>query len=265
MATQLSLTGTPVTTAKATRKSYSREYKLQVVDYYRDPQYSLYVTSKHFDISTKCILRWAKGENKIKKSTKGSKHISHSRAGAHQEMEEILHQEFLELRRKGLKVKAYWFRVRGQQILAETNPEANFSFSSGWFDRFKARQGISLRRTTNIAQKPANDKEDAIRRFHLTIRNEAKLSVDDVQSDVGKYSLRQVANMDQTPLPFSFAGDDTYSEKGAKTVWVRGGASGMEKRQCTVQLTIFADGVPRVKPLLIFCGKGKRITFREKV
>lgn len=38
----------------------------------------------------------------------------------------------------------------------------------------------------------------------------------------------------------------------------------MEKRQCTVQLTIFADGVPRVKPLLIFRGQGKRITLREK-
>ena len=30
-----------------------------------------------------------------------------------------------------------------------------------------------------------------------------------------------------------------------------------------VQLTIFADGKPRVKPLLIFRGTGKRIPFRE--
>ena len=46
---------------------------------------------------------------------------------------------------------------------------------------------------------------------------------------------------------------------GECSVWVRGGASGLDKRQCTVQLTLFGDGEPRVKPLLIFRGKGKRI------
>ena len=48
-------------------------------------------------------------------------------------------------------------------------------------------------------------------------------------------------------------------------MWVRGGASGLDKRQCTAQITLFADGEPWVKPLLIFKGKGKRISFMEKV
>ena len=48
-------------------------------------------------------------------------------------------------------------------------------------------------------------------------------------------------------------------------MWVHGGASGLDKRQCTVQLTLFADGEPRVKPLLIFRGKGKRIALSELV
>ena len=261
---QLSLDGTPVA-AKATRKSYTHEYKLQVVKHYRDPNNTLYATSKAFNVSTKCILRWAEDEKKIQKSAKGSKHTKHSKTGTHHEMEERLYQEFKDLRSKGLKVKSYWFKIRGKQILAEMEPDANFTFSNGWFDRFKARQSISLRRTTNIAQRPADDKEEAIRQFHHTIRKTAQVRNDEELRDVGRYSLRQIANMDQTPLPFSFASDGTYSEKGAKTVWVRGGASGMEKRQCTVQLTIFADGVPRVKPLLIFRGQGKRITLREKV
>ena len=62
--------------------------------------------------------------------------------------------------------------------------------------------------------------------------------------------------MDQTPLPFTFADGHTYADKGSKSVWVRGGQSGLEKRQCTVQLTIFADGEPRIKPFLIFKGQG---------
>ena len=73
------------------------------------------------------------------------------------------------------------------------------------------------------------------------------------------------ANMDQTPLPFSFCDGETYADTGEQSVWVRGGGSGLEKRQCTVQLTLFADGEPRVKPLIIFRGKGKRIPFSEQV
>lgn len=65
--------------------------------------------------------------------------------------------------------------------------------------------------------------------------------------------------MDQTPLLFTFASGETYSQTGEKTVWVRGG---LDKRQCTVQLTVFADGEPRMKPLLIFKGTG---ALREKV
>ena len=67
------------------------------------------------------------------------------------------------------------------------------------------------------------------------------------------------------PLPFCFTDGQTYADTGDKTVWVRGGASGLDKRQCTVQLTVFADGEPRVRPLLIFRGLGKRISLREKV
>ncbi len=54
----------------------------------------------------------------------------------------------------------------------------------------------------------------------------------------------------------------TYANTGDKTVWVRGGPSGLDKRQCTA---LFADREPRVKPLLIFRGLGKRISLRKKV
>ena len=40
--------------------------------------------------------------------------------------------------------------------------------------------------------------------------------------------------------------------------------SGLDKRQCTVQLTVFADGIPRIRPLLTFRGQGLRIKNSEK-
>ena len=61
---------------------------------------------------------------------------------------------------------------------------------------------------------------------------------------LGQWTLSNIANIDQTPLPFTFSDGKTYADKGDHSVWVHGGASGFEKRQCTVQLIIFADGEP---------------------
>ena len=68
----------------------------------------------------------------------------------------------------------------------------------------------------------------------------------------------------QTPLPFILDDGTTYEHLGSKDVCCKTGASGPEKRQATAQNTIFADGVPRVKPLIIFRCKGLRISTNEK-
>ena len=60
----------------------------------------------------------------------------------------------------------------------------------------------------------------------------------------GVYELKDIANMDQTPLPFVLNDGKTYDDTGATEIWCASAASGLDKRQCTVQLTAFADGVP---------------------
>ena len=52
--------------------------------------------------------------------------------------------------------------------------------------------------------------------------------------------MKYLSNMDQTLLPFVLANNSTYDKKVVKKC----GQSGLEKRQCTVQLTVFADEVP---------------------
>ena len=152
--------------------------------------------------------------------------------------------------------------MRARQILAEKHPGAKFAFSTNWFTAFKQRMKISLRRGTNACQREPADKQAAIQRFHRLIRRKAK---DGEQSGpLGKWNPRTIANMDQTPLPFCSTQGSTYADRGERSVWIRSGASGLEKRQCTVQLTLFADGEPRVKPLIIFRGNGKRIAVAER-
>ena len=74
---------------------------------------------------------------------------------------------------------------------------------------------------------------------------------------VGRFKLSEIANMDQSPLPFEHLKGRTYEKKGNKTVRLKGGKSSWDKRQCTLQIAVFADGIMRCKPLLMFKGKLK--------
>ena len=58
--------------------------------------------------------------------------------------------------------------------------------------------------------------------------------------------------MDQTLLPFVMDDNRTYEKTGVYKVLIASGQSDLEKLQCTVQLTMFADGSVR-PPLPIFC------------
>ena len=138
--------------------------------------------------------------------------------------------------------------------MEEMHPGANVKMSDQWFGRFKIRYSISLRRPTNTAQRPSDTLETSIQQFHRCICQTATNKQRDllgIQTEaIGLWDLNDIANMDQTPLEFCFnTKRTTYATTGEMTVWARSTGSGHDKRQCTVQLTLFADGEPRVKPL----------------
>lgn len=120
-----------------------------------------------------------------------------------------------------------------------------------------------MRRATSTCQKEPEDERSAVQRFHRDIHRKA--AEGEQVGPVGQWNPRQVANMDQTPLPFSFCDGEIYADTGEQSVWVWGEGSGLDKHQCMIQLTLFADGEWRVKPLIIFRGKGKWISFTEEV
>lgn len=61
-------------------------------------------------------------------------------------------------------------------------------------------------------------------------------------------------NFDEVPLPFEFTDGVTYELQGTKTISGKSDRSGWGKRQATLVLYIFADGLPRIGPKLIFHG-----------
>ena len=120
--------------------------------------------------------------------------------------------------------------------------------------RFCRRYGVALQRKTHAAQTGPKQLAPGITKFHSKLLRVCRRGV---------YQTKDIANMDQTPLPFELDDGKTYADKGSSEVWCVSGSSGLDKRQCTVQLTIFV-GVPRVRPLVIFHGKGLRITRKEQ-
>ena len=81
---------------------------------------------------------------------------------------------------------------------------------------------------------------------------------------VGRFKKSEIGNIDQSPLGFDFMGTTTYADTGSKTVFIKESRSGWDKRQCTLQIGVFADGKMRMKPTLIFHGAVARNSARRE-
>jgi len=162
-------------------------------------------------------------------------------------------------------VRRGWFRRVSKELFLQHYQEeahASFRFSNGWFRRFLSFHQVSLQFVTNTASKLPSDFSDAILNWMRFNRRNSQLrprngpEPGDIPAAIGQYALANIVNMDQTPLPFEYLEGRTYNQKGEKTIWAQSSQSGWDKRQATIQLTVFADGIPRVKPLVFFHGMG---------
>ena len=215
------------------RQSYTREFKLSVVSWYFKNGKNVSKTSLEFKVDRKQVRTWVAKEPSIR-ATKIKTRCERGIAAKFSDMEKHLHTEFLKLKKEGRSIKKWWFVTTGREVLKNCHPDAKFVFCDKWFRGFCNRKRISLRRKINASQKTPDQFVNAITKFHQKFLRE-RIS--------GKFQLKDIANMDQTPLPFILDDNRTYDTVGAKEIWVRIGQSGLDKRQCTVQLTVFGDEV----------------------
>ena len=124
---------------------------------------------------------------------------------------------------------------------------------------------MSYRKGTKKSSKPPDDAREKITAWLQFNRRAAALkSGESTEYDVGRFKLCNIANMDQTPLEFDFPSKSTYALQGSNDITIRQTRSGWEKRMATLQVTIFADGIARIKPCLIFHGAEKENSRRKK-
>lgn len=141
-------------------------------------------------------------------------------------------------------------------------------WSDAWFQGFRRRFNISLRCKTKRAQKSLEDPRRTIQNWlQFNRRNTVVLE----GSDCGNLSSPEVEATRigsflpcDVPVPLAFeptTTGGTYAKKGEHTVFLRSGPSGWGKRNCTLMIAVSADGLPHIKPAIMYGGAesiGKR-------
>ena len=231
----------------------------------------------HFKIPAGNLSRWKKDERegRYAEARRGERRLSGGgRSRKWPELERALYEEFRQRRALGRPVRRGWFRRVSKEIFEKDYSGSGtylFQFTNGWFRSFLQAHRISLRLVTNKASKLPADFGNAIlawmrfNRRNSLVRGDNELGLGDLAAEIGRYRLQNICNMDQTPLPFEYLEGQTYNPVGEKRIWIQSSStSGWDKRQGTIQLTVFADGVLRVQPLIFFRGKGVGPTILEE-
>jgi len=280
--------GPPKPSRKKRRIAYSREKKLQAITYLTSTDMpkkggvpgemaliSLTYASVQLKVDRHSLREWRDSKAKILGMKKGAMRARGPSLGREPELEFKLNTKFEAKRAIGRIISSAWFMKHAKAIYRELYPRrfsqdevtgrfeyTFFSFSNTWFKGFKDRFRIALRCKTKQAQKPPEDFRKKIeawlqfnrRNMVITPLSDCGTACSPVVLTVGRFKLSQIANMDQTPVAFEFLSSRTYDFKGASTVWIKEQRSWWDRRQATLQVCVFADGIMRCKPLLIFYG-----------
>ncbi|RPB06019.1 hypothetical protein L873DRAFT_15434 [Choiromyces venosus 120613-1] len=168
-------------------------------------------------------------------------------------------------------IQQEWFQVQAGFRFWELYPDldpAMFCFSNGWFSKFLSRHRISLHCIMKkVQQLPAKYQSLVLNWLRFNQQNSQPPLTPFLelvlQTPASCFLKSNICNLDETPIPFEYLEGKTYNPIGGKTIWAKSTQNSWDKRQASLVLCVFADGVPRVPPMIIFRGKGTRLG-REK-
>ena len=266
------------------KRTYNQKHRIRVLiflEHYRIPlpepgklrPPTQQEASKRYKIPQRTISEWVKKKNLIEEggSKAPAREVGNDLALDSRcwwpELEEAIYKEFIKWREEGRLIRRGWFRVQAGFHFRELYPDLDptmFRFSNGWFSKFLGRHRISLRCITKKAQRlPAEYQSLVLNWLRFNRRNSQPKNTPFLelvlQTPANRFSESNICNLDETPIPFEYLEGKTYDPIGAKTVWAKSSQNGWDKRQASLVLCVFADGIPRIPPMIIFRGKGERL------
>jgi transposase-like protein len=229
---------------KRVRNSYSVELKREVVEYAKE--HGRNKAARHFNLDKTMVGRWVSASASWTADVdEKRKRVGSGRKALFPEAEKRLYAWIIEQRKQGLAVTYGTIRTKMFELLNEPellvlygNLIEEFKTSHSWLVAFMKRYKLALRRRTRISQKLPNRMSELLESFNNFVTN---LRIEK------SLELKNIFNMDETPVWFDMAGVYTVNPKGERTVHIR--ATGNEKNRFTVVLTI-AAGIVR---FFFFC------------
>lgn len=176
--------------------------------------------------------------------------------------------KFKAAREKGFCVNFGWLWSKARKIYKEQQGE-DAIVRKHVITTFIKRYNLRMRAKQRNRKQPKESFREGLSKWHGTTRERLVRSGKDDTYDQkwGRFLPSQRFNVDQSPLPFAITTKRTYElvKKGDQyhKVWISQPGSGLEKRQCTLQVCFRPTG-KQPKLAIIFRGKGKRITKEEK-
>jgi hypothetical protein len=257
------------------RRSYTFEFKLEVVNCLNSGDITAVDVAHRYGVNKTLVSKWKKDEVKIVSLVaKGrlEKLLKKSRTKSkHRGIFKKLNNRFESVRKRGKKVSWQWFYSHGNKIAREENPDAPRLPRSS-ITYFIKQYKIKLRRVQRKNRVNNEKFAPKLQHWHSTLREgliktgRTKAHYD---SKWGRFRPSRRYNVDQVPMPFAIDRKTTYEvnvpkeERRAHRVWVSNPGSGLDKRQCSLQVC-FSPEDNTVKVGIIFRGTGTRIKADEK-
>ncbi|GKT51843.1 pogo transposable element with ZNF domain [Colletotrichum spaethianum] len=212
--------------------------------------------ASYFKIPRTTIRGWYQRRDTIVNNPAAS---SNSSQPSWPDLETDLYTQFRQQRDESRVVTTGWFRRTARALFASRYPGlSTFRFSVGWFSGFRSRWNISHRRLTKQASKLPADYLVIVTQFLHFNRRVSQPALAQLPLDLStglRFPTHRIINFVETPIPFEYLDGSTWADKGARTVAGKTDRSGWSKRQAALILYIFADGIQRILPKLIFHGK----------
>jgi hypothetical protein len=222
---------------KKKRRQWNVREKLMVVHYMENNGGNKRFTAREFGIQPKQVRDWNNNKAKLVAAAPYATKLHPGKSAKFPSLEEDLYTWINERRNnqnavtRKMIVKKAISLSKEQEFLANHPDAFRFKFSNQWLDGFLTRYNLSKRRRTTVAQQLPSDlleKQNVFLSYVLYKRLQYN------------YSLKFIANMDETPLWFDLPSNTTIDHKGAKSVSIR--TTGHERSSFTVVLACMADG-----------------------
>ncbi|KAF8774264.1 Pogo transposable element with KRAB domain like protein [Argiope bruennichi] len=219
------------------RRSFTAEFKLKVVE--KAEKDGNREAGRYFEVEEKAVRNWRKQKDVLK--SMGRKLSNRHGKVKWPALEENLLRWVLDQRNARRSISTVKIRLRAKSM-ADEMQITDFKGEINWVYRFIRRKNLRIRSRTTMCQAVPDDVDEKKKKTSF-------LQVTRKVIAEGKYSLKNIINMDEVPLTFDCPPNRTVDTCGMKTVSVT--TTGQEKTHFTVMLACCADGT-KLKPLLIF-------------